>query len=108
MFIYKTMNPLINQLTTVDLDETITTIGKDYFGFNPDVSENFHSEICDATEYLSKKATPEKTHVLFVDIASSEADATFIPPKFTLTEEFFKNVHRVLSPEHHVVLFNTC
>lgn len=108
MFLYKTMSPILSRLNTVDLDEEIVTIGKDYFGFNPGMSKNFRSEIADAKEYLEKEALPGKTHALFIDIASSDADESYIPPKFCLTDAFFKSVHRILSKEHHVVLFNTC
>jgi spermidine synthase len=108
MFLYKTMHPIISRLNTIDIDETIVNIGKDYFGFTPEASKNFRSEISDAGDYLKNTALPGKTNALFIDIASSEANESFIPPKFALEDEFFNNIHRVLNPDHHVVLYNTC
>jgi spermidine synthase len=107
MFIYKTMSPIIARLNTLDIDESIVNIGKDYFGLSTELGKNFRSEIGDAVEYLDKEALPGKTNALFIDIASSEADVAHIPPKFCLTEEFFAKIHKILSTEHHVVLFNT-
>lgn len=98
---------MIARLNTLDIDETFVNIGKDYFGFSTSLGKNFRSEIGDAVEYLEKEALPGKTNALFIDIASSEADVAYIPPKFCLTEEFFAKIHKALSTEHHVVLFNT-
>ena len=108
MFIYKTMHPILARLNTVDIDESIVKIGTDYFGFNTDLGKNFRSEIADASEYIKNEALPGKTNALFVDIASSDTDASYIPPKSIVSEEFFEKIHKILSTEHHVVLFNTC
>jgi len=108
MFIHNTMNKIIGSLITVDIDETIVNIGRDYYGFNPGNDSSFKSEIADANEYLRNGAMPGKTNTLFIDIASSDANESYIPPKFALTDEFFDNIKKALCPEAHVVVFNTC
>jgi spermidine synthase len=108
MFLYKALHPIIARLNTVDLDETIVKIGQDYLGFNTDLGKNFRSEIGDALQFLEKDALKGKTNTVFIDIASEDQGATQIPPENFLDESFFKLLFDALSPNHHVVLFNTC
>ena len=99
---------MLARLNTIDIDESVVKIGTDYFGFKTELGANFRSEIIGAEEYLKNEALPGKTNALFIDIASSDSKTAFIPPKFTLTQEFFDGIHKILSEESHVVLFNTC
>ena len=107
MFVYRTMNPMFARLNTVDIWEEFVNIGKDYFGFNPEISPKFRSEFWNAIEYLDKYPLPEKVNVLFIDIASDDPEDKTIPAKSMLTDEFANSIKKVLNPDLHVVSINT-
>ena len=67
MFVYKTMNPMFARLNTVDIDEEFVRLGRDYFGFNPEISPNFRSEYSNAVDYLEKYPLPGKVNIMFID-----------------------------------------
>ena len=107
MFLYLTMSDTLKHIDTIDIDEEIVTIGKEYFGFRDNTDQGFRSLICDANIYLTQEIEKGSLNIMFIDIGSSDSGEPEIPPKFVLTEEFFEKVKSALNSEHHIVCLNT-
>lgn len=108
MFLKTTMSNTFGSIDTVDIDEEIVTIGKDYFGFNITAEDNIKSHIIDANNYLTDVAEANSINVMLVDLLSPDVKETTIPPRFVIGKTFMNNLIKTLDKDNHLVCMNTC
>ena len=83
-------------IDTIDLDEEMLTIAKDWFGFKD--THRLHGFVGDGIEFVNKKVVEKKKyHVVIIDVDSKDlSEGLLFPPRPFMTEEFLKNVYEVL------------
>jgi len=94
MFLHEHFKDVI--IDTIDLDEEMLTIAKDWFGFKE--TQRLHGFVGDGIEFVNKKVVEKKQyHVVIIDVDSKDlSEGLLFPPRPFMTEEFLKNVYEVL------------
>lgn len=108
MFLKSQLAPLnlIEKMITIDLSEDILTIGRNYFGFDPD-GEILESVVADAYDYvLQNEKVQDPYHLLFMDINYSSEDVAISPPKKFLEVKFLQSLCNMMHPTSGYICIN--
>lgn len=103
MFLRGQFGDKLHSLVTVDINEQMIKIAKEYFGFQED--EKVKSVIADAYKYVDEITSGEKFDIVVMDINYEEDNISLSPPKKFLEREFLAKLIN-LTTEEGFVTFN--
>eukprot|EP00943_MAST-04B_sp_MAST-4B-sp1_P001663 g1663.t1 len=91
-------------IDTIDLDEEMLTIAKDWFGFKE--TPRLHGFVGDGIEFVNKKVVENKKYnVMIIDVDSKDlSEGLMFPPRPFMTKEFLNNVYAALEDDGILVV----
>jgi len=102
---------LVEKLVTIENNQDMITVAKNYFGFDPD-GEILESLQDDGYEYVMKNYVVSNLkmdkpyHMIFMDINYSSDDVTISPPKKFLAPDFLQALCSMAHPECAYIAIN--
>jgi spermidine synthase len=99
MFIKTQLGERLSEVVTVDINQDIVQVAKDYFGLVEDAK--LKSVIHDAYEYVNESSS-EVFDLIFMDINYEDSDLSISPPFKFIETSFLQKLLDMLSPNGYL------